>query len=345
MLVYFHSTFVARASAASRLSGRSVPLSASLLVFDTFYPTLVPPSARLRRAPNCNKLCKHTNGLTYHITHGSCNFALPKDLEQLQALLTQTRGQDSDEPINDAKMREVEREAERRLRPYACGVGECQMMLTQPRGATTSTRATTARSDSRCSQLISLSRKHAGSQTFVFPQAAAANTNHAALTAPVVAWRRAVIDEHDDVFMNGTYRHNVQCRKQRGLRRKHGASAFQLLHFVRVGARRPLGDISPRACPNSCPMVSLRGGQDRHRHATGHPMLTIRRRLFLPAVDVNVRAHVVGSATLPRLHFARTSHCKQATLALASQYTTTQHLSSTRLRMQRKEEVHGLCTL
>lgn len=78
--------------------------------------------------PNCNKSYKQANGLKYHMTHGSCNFAPPKDLEHLQALLASRRSQKSDEnePLSESEMREVEKEAERRLRPYACGVGDCQ---------------------------------------------------------------------------------------------------------------------------------------------------------------------------------------------------------------------------
>ena len=76
--------------------------------------------------PNCNKSYKQANGLKYHITHGSCNFAPPKDLEQIQALLESKRKDGNDEPMSEAELREVEREAERRLRPYACGVGDCQ---------------------------------------------------------------------------------------------------------------------------------------------------------------------------------------------------------------------------
>ena len=81
--------------------------------------------------PNCNKSYKQANGLKYHMTHGSCNFAPPKDLEQVQALLASKRsareaaGED-DNMITEGEMREVEREAERRLRPFACGVGDCQ---------------------------------------------------------------------------------------------------------------------------------------------------------------------------------------------------------------------------
>ncbi|KAK0187176.1 hypothetical protein F5146DRAFT_1142116 [Armillaria mellea] len=109
--------------------------------------------------PNCNKSYKQANGLKYHMTHGSCNFAPPKDLEHVQALLERKRrdraaaaaaggypeSSDASQPstplpsnpstptspypdlqISDAEMREVEREAERRLRPFACGVGDCQ---------------------------------------------------------------------------------------------------------------------------------------------------------------------------------------------------------------------------
>jgi transcription factor SFP1 len=87
--------------------------------------------------PNCNKSYKQANGLKYHMTHGSCNFAPPKDLEQVQALLASKRSQrqaaeangeevDSFGVISEGEMREVEREAERRLRPFACGVADCQ---------------------------------------------------------------------------------------------------------------------------------------------------------------------------------------------------------------------------
>ncbi|KAI0822139.1 hypothetical protein BC628DRAFT_1327946 [Trametes gibbosa] len=89
--------------------------------------------------PNCNKSYKQANGLKYHMTHGSCNFAPPKDLEHLQELLASKRSEkaakagengtmtsESDVTLSDAELREVEKEAERRLRPYACGVGDCQ---------------------------------------------------------------------------------------------------------------------------------------------------------------------------------------------------------------------------
>jgi transcription factor SFP1 len=116
--------------------------------------------------PNCNKSYKQANGLKYHMTHGSCNFAPPKDLEHVKDLLERKRREreaaggvprstmaGQHEPgtigglpstldtqllssyydlnlssmnITESELREVEREAEKRLRPFACGVGDCQ---------------------------------------------------------------------------------------------------------------------------------------------------------------------------------------------------------------------------
>ncbi|KAJ2935775.1 hypothetical protein H1R20_g1319, partial [Candolleomyces eurysporus] len=101
------------------------------------------------------------------MTHGSCNFAPPKDLEHVKDLLERKRrereaqGLTNGQPLNrslsvgsngsplpstldtallssyydlnlqsmnitETELREVEREAEKRLRPFACGVGDCQ---------------------------------------------------------------------------------------------------------------------------------------------------------------------------------------------------------------------------
>lgn len=100
------------------------------------------------------------------MTHGSCNFAPPKDLEHVKDLLERKRREreaaggaprstiaGTHEPgtigglpstldtqllssyydlnlssmnITESELREVEREAEKRLRPFACGVGDCQ---------------------------------------------------------------------------------------------------------------------------------------------------------------------------------------------------------------------------
>ncbi|GLB42929.1 putative zinc finger [Lyophyllum shimeji] len=112
--------------------------------------------------PNCNKSYKQANGLKYHMTHGSCNFAPPKDLEHVKDLLERKRrereqaaatnggpaalsrsaslgsrpaGAETGEQsfvygdlgsITETELREVEREAEKRVRPFACGVGDCQ---------------------------------------------------------------------------------------------------------------------------------------------------------------------------------------------------------------------------
>lgn len=77
------------------------------------------------------------------MTHGSCNFAPPKDLEALQALLAEkgvvVNGNDrSGVQITEGELREVEREAERRLRPFACGVGDCQRRYKNMNGLRTS---------------------------------------------------------------------------------------------------------------------------------------------------------------------------------------------------------------
>lgn len=145
--------------------------------------------------PNCNKSYKQANGLKYHLTHGSCNFAPPKDLEHVKDLLERKRKEKEQQHqqesqqganltrstslgsapttstspipmtgtssahsqtqppsppsesiggapisptsilgltynelsnISESDLREVEKEAERRLRPFACGVGDCQ---------------------------------------------------------------------------------------------------------------------------------------------------------------------------------------------------------------------------
>jgi len=96
------------------------------------------------------------------MTHGSCNFAPPKDLEHVKDLLERKRrdrekaaaedsssgplgrsqslgsieeGENADtmdsltsimSNISESELREVEREAEKRMKPFACGVGDCQ---------------------------------------------------------------------------------------------------------------------------------------------------------------------------------------------------------------------------
>lgn len=87
--------------------------------------------------PNCNRSYKHASGLKYHMTHGSRDFTPPKSLEHFQELLASKclektpkggagEGDEAQAMLSYAKLEEVEEDAERRLRPYACGVGECQ---------------------------------------------------------------------------------------------------------------------------------------------------------------------------------------------------------------------------
>ncbi|KIY44733.1 hypothetical protein FISHEDRAFT_61759 [Fistulina hepatica ATCC 64428] len=117
--------------------------------------------------PNCNKSYKQANGLKYHMTHGSCNFAPAKEVEHVKDLLLERRRQQSHNPnsplgpsaptsnsstpetstpgtpsgrardvdlstspslegLTEADILSLSREAEKRLRPFACGVGDCQ---------------------------------------------------------------------------------------------------------------------------------------------------------------------------------------------------------------------------
>ena len=131
-------------SATSRVSSTTLSRPASTFLLNK--PFRCPK-------PNCNKSYKQANGLKYHMTHGSCNFAPPKDLEQVQALLASKRSaarnrsaspassprsptasgttttstaSTSDDAYTETEVREAEKEAERRLRPFACGLGDCQ---------------------------------------------------------------------------------------------------------------------------------------------------------------------------------------------------------------------------
>ncbi|KAL4072059.1 hypothetical protein J3A83DRAFT_4517039 [Scleroderma citrinum] len=127
-----------RAQSTSQLSKDSPASSRSSHTSSRASTTLSRPASSLLLSkpfrcpkPNCNKSYKQANGLKYHMTHGSCNFAPPKDLEHVQALLASKRSAreaagDDDNTISEGELREVEREAERRLRPFACGVGDCQ---------------------------------------------------------------------------------------------------------------------------------------------------------------------------------------------------------------------------
>ncbi|KAJ7119530.1 hypothetical protein C8R44DRAFT_737329 [Mycena epipterygia] len=113
-------------------------------------PALLLPHKPFRcPKPNCSKSYKQANGLKYHMTHGSCNYGPAKDLEAVRALLERKRAtananagtplpeeeeeahqhqqtqqqqqQNGGETLSQAELNEVEA----RVRPFACGVGDC----------------------------------------------------------------------------------------------------------------------------------------------------------------------------------------------------------------------------
>ncbi|KAG6902389.1 hypothetical protein C0995_000594 [Termitomyces sp. Mi166 len=161
------STNTAPSAAASTVPSTPTPIHTPV------HTPLSAPSLLLSKPfrcpkPNCNKSYKQANGLKYHMTHGSCNFAPPKDLEHVKDLLERKRrereanglarsaslgARPSSSPtssaaqpppsgeflqlqglysdlglgqITETELRDIEREAERRLKPFACGVGDCQ---------------------------------------------------------------------------------------------------------------------------------------------------------------------------------------------------------------------------
>ena len=111
----------ARTTRASTTLGRSV-LSQMLLSKPFKCPK-----------PNCNKSYAQKNGLKYHMKHGSCNFAPSEDLKCVQELLTNkwsetatATGNEGEVTLSDVELKEVAKEASRKLRPFACGVNNCQ---------------------------------------------------------------------------------------------------------------------------------------------------------------------------------------------------------------------------
>jgi hypothetical protein len=89
--------------------------------------------------PHCSKSYKQANGLKYHITHGSCSFAPAKEVAEVNAVLAQRgraalpEGMSASEldaglgalGVSEREVREIEREAEKRLKPFACGIADC----------------------------------------------------------------------------------------------------------------------------------------------------------------------------------------------------------------------------
>jgi transcription factor SFP1 len=134
-------------SSHSGSAAAAIARSASTTLSRPAASLLIPKPFRCPK-PNCSKSYKQANGLKYHMTHGSCSFAPARDIEEVQALLASKRlaaagsssasaptsplDDNSVESLNasmaalsEADLRDLSIEAERRLRPFACGVGQC----------------------------------------------------------------------------------------------------------------------------------------------------------------------------------------------------------------------------
>ena len=133
-------------SNASTVRSRTGNLAAQISQAST---TLTPPASSLLLSkafkclkPNCNKSYKQANGLKYHMKHGLCNFAVSKDFEHLQELLASKRSEkakvwgaeEGEVTLSDAELQEAKKEAERKSRPYACGLGLCPKRYTHING-------------------------------------------------------------------------------------------------------------------------------------------------------------------------------------------------------------------
>ncbi|KAJ7641428.1 hypothetical protein FB45DRAFT_1053939 [Roridomyces roridus] len=121
-------------SVASSVSSTPTPAAPSILL--PHKPFRCPK-------PNCSKSYKQANGLKYHMTHGSCNFGPAKDVEAVRALLERKRAtaaatvtEEEDDSSAAATPKEANTESaglsqaeinevEARVRPFACGVGDC----------------------------------------------------------------------------------------------------------------------------------------------------------------------------------------------------------------------------
>jgi transcription factor SFP1 len=97
--------------------------------------------------PNCNKSYKQANGLKYHVTHGSCSLKPVREVEAVRVLLASKSSSRNNSqpgsptlstpnsPNDPSAMTQAEGDygltqeellaIEKRVRPYACGIGEC----------------------------------------------------------------------------------------------------------------------------------------------------------------------------------------------------------------------------
>lgn len=100
--------------------------------------------------PNCNKSYKQANGLKYHVTHGSCSLKPVREVEAVRVLLaSKSSSRNNSQPTsptmstpnsphdgsNPGAMTQAEGDygltqeellaIEKRVRPFACGIGDC----------------------------------------------------------------------------------------------------------------------------------------------------------------------------------------------------------------------------
>ncbi|KAF8461769.1 hypothetical protein DFH94DRAFT_71283 [Russula ochroleuca] len=84
--------------------------------------------------PNHNKSYKHLNELRYHVTHGQSNFVPLEDSEAPQTVLAE-KGSVNWNDSSGVQVSERElHETECRLRPFACGIDNCQRRYTSMKG-------------------------------------------------------------------------------------------------------------------------------------------------------------------------------------------------------------------
>ncbi|KAF7361338.1 hypothetical protein MSAN_01166500 [Mycena sanguinolenta] len=145
------STSSASGKAPKASSKRSPPPTSSSSVPPSRGHT---PSATPLPTPPCERTCipcashdpPSSQAIPYHMTHGSCNYGPAKDLEAVRALLERKRAANAAQPAYDDEAAEDAaptpasaageqqqqqlsqaelNEVEARVRPFACGVGDC----------------------------------------------------------------------------------------------------------------------------------------------------------------------------------------------------------------------------
>jgi transcription factor SFP1 len=106
-----------------------------------------PASSHLSRSfryptPSRNRAYRQTNTLNYRVTHGHYNFSPSKDSEAPQALVAEKEVANGDNNLGaqivNGELHQLERETQRRPRPFACSIGDCQQQYKNMDGLRTS---------------------------------------------------------------------------------------------------------------------------------------------------------------------------------------------------------------